>query len=138
MALHTHKRRMRVGLPEVVAAVLIALATVMATMWWRDANLPEWAQAEGRILECAIRDTHYNAEDYRPKVTVGYEYNVGTTRHTGSFAGFWPLAKSANALPPSRYGELKSRAFGLIVFYDPQEPGVEGENPEVAPGRSRW
>lgn len=122
MALHTRKKMTRPGLPEIVALILIVLALICTTAWWRDVNEPEWGESEGRILTCNIHETHYNAQDYRPKVTMEYEYSVGSQEYTGSFTGFWPAVGNANALPTDRFNELTDKSFGLLVFYEPGNP----------------
>lgn len=123
MALHTRKKRKTPGLPEVVAALLSAVTLVFATAWWRDVNEVEWEETEGRILTCEIQNIHYNAQDYRQKVTMMYEYSVGTESYMGSFAGLWPAVGNVNALTKDRFNELTDKTFGLTVFYEPDNPG---------------
>ena len=116
------KRRLRIGLPELVAMALIALTAALATRWWRTAGQPGWVKVPGRTVSCEIRRTHFNAEPSRDKVALGYEYEVAGRTFSGSWMGYWPKVHSPNALPDGQIEKLRTKAYPLVVHYNPQNP----------------
>jgi len=122
MGLQQRRGRREAGWPELVAVLLVGAATVPAMAWWRSHTRPAYQRATGRILDCEIRPTHYNAADHLNKVSLTYEYAAVGETHTGRWQGFWPAAKSPNALPPARLDALRAGSFPLVVLYDPTDP----------------
>ena len=97
----------------------MALAIAPATIWWGQHFTPEWKQTAGYITSSEVSRTHYNAQDYRAKANVSYEYSVGMAKYVGRFEGFWPEVGSPNALAPSEIDNLKVPKKAVVVFYDP-------------------
>jgi len=122
MALHQNRRLKKPDLPEFVALVLVGLAVVAATWWWQANVHPKYRHAEGRILSCRIRPTHYNATDVRTKVDVTYEYAVGSGSYRGSWTGYWPQTDSINAVPEGEIDLLMTRDLPVSVLYAPDDP----------------
>ena len=127
----------RAGLPEFVAAALMGLVVVSALCWWKERSRPLWSEAEGRVVACEIRQTHFNAPATRQKVAVTYEYAVGGIRFVRQWEGYWPKVHSPNALPDGRIEALRHKGYPLVVLFDPSNPGssqLHNPNPE----RSLW
>lgn len=122
MALHPKKRLKKPELPEFLVLVLVGLAIIPATYWWRANLLPKYKEAEGYVLDCDIKLTHYNAPDVRKKVDITYEYNVGPGRYVGSWSGYWPQIQSPNALAPDKIDTLRDKGRRITVLYDPGNP----------------
>ena len=122
MSLHRRRRLRRLGLPEVVAVIIVAFTVWMMTVWWRSAEQPGWEQTGGRIRQCSIRNTHYNAEPNENVVHLSFEYFVGGMRYANEWTGIWPLVESPDALSPGQMDELTSGEHILTVFFDPLNP----------------
>lgn len=119
MATYLQTRRRKAGLPEFLLVCAILLAIVPLTLAWVSLNQPEWPAAGGWVLSGEIVNTHYNAPDYKQKVTVNYEYLVGSANYKGEFIGLWPDVGSPNALPPDELEKITQKGHPLTVFYDP-------------------
>jgi len=122
MALQQRKRRQKAGLPEFVAVILVCAAALPALAWWHSSARPAYRRVRGRILECEIRLTHYNATKDLNKVKLAYEYTLGGNTYSGQWQGFWPAAESPNALPPEQIEALHDNSFPLVVLYKPGHP----------------
>lgn len=122
MGFRRRKTRERPGLPEFVAVCLLALALVSVLAWRQGDAGGGWPEAPGHVMSATIRPTHYNAPDYRPKVSVTYEYTVNGVAHRGYWEGYWPEMNSPNALLPEERRLLEESGFPLVVMYDPDEP----------------
>jgi len=122
MALGTRRTWRRPGLPEFVALLLLIGGVALAALWWRSMVEGDWRQTAGRVVECSIRPTHYNAPDYQRKVDVAYAYSVGGVEFAGHWSGFWPETHSPNALTSDDLDRLLGPAYPLVVFYNPRRP----------------
>ena len=122
MPLHQRRRLQRPGLPELVALLLVALAVVPAGLWWQRNTRPDYSKTAGRVKECEIRLTHYNATNLLKKVRMTYTYGVGAGTLTGTWEGYWPSADSPNALPQNKLDDLRTKDYPLVVLYDPADP----------------
>lgn len=122
MSLHRKKSFLRPGLPELSGAALLVGTLFCCVLWLVSAARPEWIETGGTVLYCEIRPTHYNAQDYRPKVDVTYEYLVGSVRFEGRWDGFWPELDSPNALLPEQLDLLKEEGHPLVILYNPDDP----------------
>ena len=122
MALQQRKRRQKAGLPEFLAVVLVCAAALPALAWWHSSARPAYRRVRGRILECEIRLTHYNATKDLNKVKLAYEYSLGGNTYSGRWQGFWPAAVSPNALLPDQIEALHEKSFPLVVLYEPDDP----------------
>jgi len=120
--MHHHKTRRKPGLPDLVGLALLGLVCIPAILWWRAGIQPDWVRTGGRILECNLVRTHYNAEDSPTKVSVQYEYTTLSGTYAGSWSGFWPNVHSPNQLAYDRVEELQRPGFPLVVLYDPANP----------------
>ncbi len=123
MGLHQRRRFERPGLPEVVGIALVVFTGLAALLWWQGNTRPRLLPTSGKVVECSMRLTHYNATAMRNKVAMTYEYSVGGARHTGSWEGFWPVSDSPNALPPDEVPSLQKKGYPLVVLYEPGNPG---------------
>ena len=122
LALHQKKKRRRPGLPELVAAGLIAVMVVLAFCWWHTRGQPGWLEANGQVTVGRIQATHFNAESSENKVYLSYEYDVGGITYAGHWEGYWPMVRSPNALTSDRIAELKTIGYPLTVLFDPRNP----------------
>jgi len=122
MATHLPTRRHRSGLPDFLLVFAILAAIVPLTAVWFSINQPDWPEAGGWITSGNVVKTHYNAPDYKEKVTVAYEYVIGGATYTGEFVGLWPEVGSPNALPPAELENVTQHGYPLTVFYDPDDP----------------
>jgi len=122
MASYLHSRHRKAGLPEFLLVCALVLAVVPLTIVWIDFNQPEWPGTGGWVMSGDIVTTHYNAPDYKEKVTVHYEYLVGGGSYKGEFVGLWPEVGSPNALPVTELDRLKNKGYPLVVFYNPAKP----------------
>ncbi|MCC6796406.1 MAG: DUF3592 domain-containing protein [Candidatus Hydrogenedentes bacterium] len=119
MQYRARRRHRKLGWPEVwlVSFVVLALAPAMA--WWSEQYQPDWMKTAGNITSVEFQRVHYNAQDYRTKVDVTYDYIVGMGKYLGEFHGYWPEVGSPNALAPSEIEKLKEPKCEVFVFYDP-------------------
>jgi hypothetical protein len=101
----------------------LVLAVAPLTVLWVSLNQPAWPGTGGYVVHGEIHTTHYNAQDYKQKVTVSYEYAVGGGTYTGEFIGLWPDVGSPNALPPNEIDAVTERGHPLTVYYNPRNPG---------------
>ncbi|NIA15765.1 MAG: DUF3592 domain-containing protein [Nitrospiraceae bacterium] len=122
MALHQRRRLQRPGLPEFVVMLLVGLAVVPAMLWCQRNTRPEYKKTEGRVKNCEIRLTHYNADNMLSKVKLTYTYSAGPATMTGVWEGYWPSAESPNALPQNKLDLLRTENYPLVVLYDPADP----------------
>jgi len=130
MSLHQRRRLRLPGLAEVVALVLTVLTVVPAVLWFRSAQVGEWEITNGVVVSARVHHTHYNAEGTRLKVDCEYEYVVGQASYRGSWSGFWPDARSPNALARDDLSVLRT-GYPISVYYrednprqsDPHMPG---------------
>jgi len=106
-------------------------AIAAATSYVRAYYQPEWRQTAATVLHAEVKDTHYNAQDYRPKVTVSYEYVAGLTTHRGQYVGFWPEMGGPNALVPSELRKLTEPGHTLVAFFDPRDPSRSELHPHL-------
>jgi hypothetical protein len=133
--LYGNHNRPRLGRPEILGLLLIAALVAPATLWWRDAMVDQWAVASGTVLACEIRDTHYNAQDYRPVVSIRYHYYVNGRDHEGEWRGLWPEAGSPNALSGDQLSQLTVSGRPLMVFYNPSNPRQSSPHEHGAGGQ---
>ena len=82
MPLHQRRRLQRPGLPELVALLLVALAVVPAGLWWQRNTRPDYSKTAGRVKECEIRLTHYNATNLLKKVRLEIAVNQDFVERT--------------------------------------------------------
>jgi hypothetical protein len=122
MATYLQTSRRKTGLPEFLLVCAIVMAVAPLTFVWISLNQPEWPAAGGWVLSGEIVTTHYNAPDYKEKVTVNYEYLVGGANYRGEFVGLWPDVGSPNALLPDELERITRKGHPLTVFYDPTDP----------------
>ncbi len=122
MASYLRTKRRKAGLPEFLLVFAMIAAIVPLTVVWYSLNQPDWPAAGGWVLSGKIVNTHYNAPDYKQKVTVDYEYLIGGANYKGEFVGLWPDVGSPNALPPSELEKITQKGYPLTVFYDPDDP----------------
>lgn len=132
------RRHKKVGWPEVWLACSVALAVVPATLWWRQQYAPEWKRTAGTIASSDFARVHYNAQDYRTKARVSYEYSVGMAKYAGVFDGFWPEVGGPNALAPSDIEQLQTPHKEVFVFYDPDNPARSTLHPEQTGSSPLW
>ena len=122
MGFHQRRHRGRIGVPDVVAFLLVGVLVVLGSCWWRAVQGPVWAEALGRTATCEIRPTHFNAEPCGNKVMLTYEYEVGGVTFGGEWTGYWPRGHSPNALPDGHVEVLRTKDYPLTVLYDPEDP----------------
>lgn len=128
------KRRRALGVPEFVGLLLVAVVVAPAWLWWRDVLVGSWQITSGSVVACEVRNTHYNAADYRPVVTLHYHYMVAGQELEGVWQGLWPEAGSPNALPRDQLPQLQSPGRPLVIYFNPANP-VESSPHEGAPLR---
>lgn len=117
-----HARRRRLGVREFVGIVLLLAVVGPAWLWWQEVLVGDWQITSGSVSGCEIRDTHYNAPDYKPVVTLRYRYTVAGNEYQGTWQGLWPEAGSPNALPRTQLAQLNAPGRPLVVYYDPDHP----------------
>ena len=122
MALRQRRQFERFGLPEFVGLLVVGIALAAASAYWLREVQPEFREAQGRVVEGDVSWIDYNSTDRRQKVTLTYQYTVGTTSYTGSWTGLWPETGNPNALPPDRVDALRTKDYPLVVFLDPDNP----------------
>ena len=128
------RRRRTLGVPEVVGLLLVLAVVVPAWLWWRDVLVGSWQITSGSVVACDIRNTHYNAADYRPVVTLRYRYTVAGQEFDGVWEGLWPEDGSPNAIGHDQLHQLQSPGRPLVVYYNPADPS-ESSPHESAPYR---
>lgn len=116
---HGH-RQYRFGLPEFTGAMLVISLIALGIGSLLTNTAPVWIETSGRIVSCTITNTHYNAVDTQPKVTLTYAYEVGDNNYSQRWEGFWPDIYSPNALAPSAIESLKDPEHPLLVLYNPE------------------
>lgn len=116
-----HRRR-ALGPPEILGLLLVVALVVPAWLWWRDVLTAQWAITSGSVLACDIRATHYNAQDYRPVVTMRYRYVVHGEDYQAEWRGLWPEAGSPNALMRDQLEQLRMPGRPLVIYYNPSNP----------------
>lgn len=107
------------------------MAATAASLYVRAYYQPDWRQTAAKILHAEVKNTHYNAQDYRAKVTVSYEYVAGLTTQKGHYVGFWPEVGGPNALPPGDINKLFEPGHVLVAFYDPRDPSRSELHPQL-------
>jgi len=122
MVLYKRKTTPKPGLPESVVVILLAVVAFLAASWWRTTGKPGWPPAPGWAVSCTIKQTHFNAEFSKSKVTVAYEYSVGGVVFAGNWEGYWPTVHSPNALTEDQLEVLRTPKYPLVVHYNPQHP----------------
>ncbi len=130
MVMPHRRRRQRPGFPEAGFLIALAVAVAPLTYWWTGLNRPNWLKTSGSVIAGAVEPTHYNAEDYEPKVHLRYQYYVGEVTYSDEYEGLWPNAVNRNALPPSHLNELTKPGHPLVVSYDPNHPSRNTLLPE--------
>lgn len=121
MALQRRRRVEKLGLPEFIGVVLLAVTVACTFLWWHGRHEIEWRTAGGRVLRCEVRPNQYRAQDVPYNVDLSYEYTVGGRQFSGQWRGVWPQFVSPNALPTSRLSELLRKDYPLVVLYDPND-----------------
>jgi len=122
IVLRQSRQFQKVGIPEIVVLILVGAALVTTTLWWRGNGQSTYRETEGRVVNGEIQWVHYNATDAQRIVSLTYQYTVGTTSYTGTWAGLWPEDQSPNALSSSKLDLLRTKDYPLRVFYDPVDP----------------
>jgi hypothetical protein len=110
------------GFPEFLLVCALVLAVAPLTLFWVMLNVPEWPATGGWVVSGEVATTHYNAQDYARKVSVAYEYRIGSVTYKGEFVGLWPSVGSPNALPPQEIEAITHQGHPLTVFYNPNDP----------------
>jgi hypothetical protein len=134
MSLRRNRPFERLGPAEFVGVALLILAAASATSWWQRSGRVSFARADGRVVEGRVAWTHYNSTDLREKVSVTYQYAVGSDSFTGTWTGFWPEDDSPNALPADRLREACEKDHPLVVSYDPASPSISYLHPAEGGG----
>lgn len=121
MGFHRHKIRRRLGAADGVL-FLLALAAVAAMLAGPLAEPgTDWQRTIGDVTHVY---TYQNAStaDGRPyRLRVSYRYSAQGRDLAGAWDGEWPLAHSANALPPAEVHRVQP-GYRVSVFYDPAQP----------------
>lgn len=138
MGLHQRRKLQRPGFPEAAALFLIVLTALPALLWVQENVRPSKTATVGRVTQCDITLTHYNATDLRQKVSLDYAYDVGGTTYHGHFEGLWPQAHSPNALIGDDVNRLRNAGFPLQVFYDPRNPRYASIHEAVEVTRTQY
>ena len=114
----------------VTGLILLFVTAICFVLWWFAVTQTVWIRTRGRIVSCSIEKVHYNAEPYRHKVSLTYEYFVGPNHYRGHFKGMWPQLDSPNSLPENRIEELQRPGFPLVVLYERDNPGHSVLHPQ--------
>ena len=122
MSLHQHKSRLRLGPPEIVLILLLALLAIFMLSGSLAISGSDWQQAEGKVLSMRRVQHASNALGTPHRINVTYEYSVGADLHTDTWEGEWPTSHSPNALPPEAWDRLQQPGYPLMVLYDPEAP----------------
>lgn len=122
MSLHQHKTRLRLGPPEFVLILLLALLAIFMLSGSLAVPSSDWRQVEGKVLSMHRVQHASNALGTPHRINVTYEYTVDGALHTDTWEGEWPASHSPNALPPGEWDRLLQSDFPLMVLYDPEAP----------------
>lgn len=124
MGLHQHKTFTKMGLPEALILFLLAITILPISLFWLSDTPWNWRMTDGEVVNGYLLTTHTNAQDYPTKVSIAYRYRVDGSILLSTWEGFWPPAKSPNALPSSALNVLKRTGHPLVVLYDPNNPKI--------------
>jgi len=124
VSLHHHRTFAHAGLAEIAFGLLVLLTAGVTMLWLATNDTSNWQKTHGRVRAGYLSQSHVNAELYKTKVQLSYEYDVNGSWFTGTWTGFWPKGGSPNAIQSDNLKPLTQPGYPLTVYYAAGDPTV--------------
>lgn len=112
----------RVGGPEVLGLLLLALAAAVVVVWFRVSFFSSWRETTGHVAQGEVVPPYNRMDPREPEVKLAYTYEVDGKQYAGNYDGFWPEGGGPNALLDERVEALTQPGHALRVHYDAEHP----------------